>query len=117
MTSRETKRWVIPKGNLDDEESLHAAAAREAEEEAGVRGIVCPTPLGTFQYLKRKGSGEPIMTDVSVFGLDVTEELVDWKESAERERRWFSLVAAAAAVDEPDLGDLILAFGRSIAGD
>lgn len=113
VTSRETKRWVIPKGNVAGGVAPHAAAAVEAEEEAGVRGAVCPTPLGSFRYRKRKGSGASLMADVEVFPLSVSEELADWKESKQRERRWFSLAGAADAVDEPDLADLIRSFGAS----
>ena len=89
VTSRETRRWVIPKGNLADTIVPHAAAAQEAEEEAGVRGAVCPMPLGSYRYRKRKGSGASLMADVDVFPLAVTEELADWKEKEQRERRWF----------------------------
>ncbi len=113
VTSRETKRWVIPKGNFGSSISPHAAAAKEAEEEAGVRGSVCPTPLGTYRYRKRKGSGASLMADVEVFPLAVSEELDDWKECGERERRWFALGDAANAVEEPDLRDLIRSFNAS----
>ena len=81
---------MIPKGNFANTVSPHAAAAQEAEEEAGVRGAVCPTPLGTYRYRKRKGSGASLMADVEVFPLAVSEELSDWKEKEQRERRWFS---------------------------
>lgn len=113
ITSRESKRWVIPKGNFGSNIAPHAAAALEAEEEAGVRGAVCPTPLGSFRYRKRKGSGASLMADVDVFPLAVSEELEDWKERGQRDRRWFSLDQAADAVDEPDLRDLIRSFGAS----
>lgn len=113
VTSRESKRWVIPKGNFGNNIAPHAAAALEAEEEAGVRGAVCPTPLGSFRYRKRKGSGASLMADVDVFPLAVSQELDDWKERKQRERRWFPLAEAAEAVDEPDLRDLIRSFGAS----
>jgi uncharacterized protein Yka (UPF0111/DUF47 family)/ADP-ribose pyrophosphatase YjhB (NUDIX family) len=113
VTSRESRRWVIPKGNFANNVSPHAAAAQEAEEEAGVRGAVCPTPLGTYRYRKRKGSGASLMADVEVFPLSVSEQLTDWKEKKQRERRWFSLSDAANAVDEPDLRDLIRSFNSS----
>lgn len=93
--------------------SPHVAAAREAEEEAGVLGPVCPTPLGSYRYRKRRGSGASLMMDVDVFPLAVTRELPSWKEQQERERRWFTLSEAADAVEEPDLGDLIRSFGPS----
>ena len=113
VTSRESGRWVIPKGNFANTVSPHAAAAREAEEEAGVRGAVCPTPLGTYRYRKRKGSGASLMADVEVFPLSVSEELSDWKEKKQRQRRWFSLSDAANAVEEPDLRDLIRSFNAA----
>ena len=113
VTTRETKRWVIPKGNLANGVAPHLGAAEEALEEAGVEGAVCPVPLGTFRYRKRKGSGASLMADVEVFPLAVNRELDDWPEKTERERRWFSLADAAAVVDEPDLADLIRSFGAS----
>jgi hypothetical protein len=113
VTSRETKRWVIPKGNFANNIVPHAAAAQEAEEEAGVRGAVCPTPLGSYRYRKRKGSGASLMADVEVFPLSVIQELEDWKEKKQRQRRWFSLAEAADAVEEPDLRHLIRSFGAS----
>ncbi len=110
VTSRGTGRWVIPKGNVGPTASLHAAAAAEAEEEAGVCGALCPVPIGAYRYRKRRGSGASLMVDVDVFPLAVTQELDDWKERAERERRWFSLADAAKAVDEADLRELIQSF-------
>ncbi|TGX56361.1 DUF47 family protein [Sphingomonas gei] len=113
ITSRGTGRWVIPKGNPMSGMAPHAAAAQEAEEEAGVLGPVCPTPLGSYRYRKRRGSGASLMMDVDVFPLAVLRELPDWKEKRERERRWFTLAEAADAVEEPDLRDLIRSFGAS----
>ena len=110
VTSRGSGRWVVPKGNIPSRLNPHQAAAREAEEEAGVRGAVCPTPLGSFRYRKLRGSGASLMADVEVYPLAVTSELASWKEDGERTRRWFSLPDAAAAVDEDDLGHLIRSF-------
>ena len=111
ITSRENKRWVIPKGNPTPGLAVHAAAALEADEEAGVRGLVCPTPLGSYRYRKRQRNGASLMVDVDVFPLAVNRELDHWKEQAERERRWVPLHDAAEMVEEPDLADLIRSFG------
>ena len=111
ITSRENKRWVIPKGNPTSSAVAHAAAAIEAEEEAGVSGLVCPVPLGSYRYRKRRPNGASLMLDVDVFPLAVNRELPSWKEQNERERRWFTLPEAADAVDEPDLRDLFRSFG------
>ncbi len=111
ITSRQTRRWVVPKGNPLSGMSHHAAAAVEAEEEAGVLGAVCPTPLGTYRYRKRRANGASVMYEVELFPLSVTHELHEWKEMDERERRWFPLREAASAVDEDDLKALINSFG------
>jgi len=111
ITSRENKRWVIPKGNPTPGLAVHAAAALEADEEAGVRGLVCPTPLGSYRYRKRQRNGASLMVDVDVFPLAVNRELDHWKEQSQRERRWVSLHDAAEMVEEPDLADLIRSFG------
>jgi predicted phosphate transport protein (TIGR00153 family) len=112
ITTRGTKaRWVLPKGNQGSAATPHLAAAREAEEEAGVLGAVCPVPLGSYRYRKRQGSGASLMVDVDVFPLAITDELGSWKEQGERERRMFSLEEASSAVDEEDLGILIHSFG------
>jgi predicted phosphate transport protein (TIGR00153 family) len=111
ITTRGTKaRWVLPKGNPATTLAPHVAAAREAQEEAGVLGAVCPVPLGSYRYRKRQGSGASLMVDVDVFPLAITEELDAWKEQGERERRWFSLDEASDAVEEEDLGSLIHSF-------
>lgn len=109
VTTRESRRWVIPKGNPSGDAS-HLSAAKEAEEEAGVRGVICPHPLGSYRYRKTRRNGASIMLDVDVFPLAVTEELSKWKEQHEREHRWFSLGEAAEAVEEEDLRDLIRSF-------
>lgn len=111
VTSRGTGRWVIPKGNAMSGLTQHEAAALEAEEEAGVIGSICPMPIGSYQYRKRRKSGATLMVDVDVFPLAVTHERDDWKEKSQRERRWFTLAEAAAAVDEHDLADLMHSFG------
>jgi uncharacterized protein Yka (UPF0111/DUF47 family) len=91
----------------------HAAAAQEAEEEAGVLGLICPTPLGSYRYRKRQRNGASLMIDVDVFPLSVSRELETWKEQGQRERRWVSLNEGADMVDEPDLSHLIRSFGPS----
>jgi uncharacterized protein len=110
ITSRETRRWVLPKGNPIRGLANHEAAAHEAFEEAGVSGIPCPTPLGQYAYWKRRRNGQVKKATVALFPLAVTDQAEEWPEQDERETQWFDLPAAAAAVDEPDLSRLIGAF-------
>jgi predicted phosphate transport protein (TIGR00153 family) len=110
ITSRDTGRWVIPKGNRIKGLRNHEAAAHEAFEEAGLVGIPCPISIGNYNYNKLRRSGDARLATVDVFPLSVTGELPEWPEQHEREVRWFSLAQAAAAVEEPDLKILIARF-------
>jgi 8-oxo-dGTP pyrophosphatase MutT (NUDIX family) len=107
ISSRETRRWVIPKGWPMKKREPPDAAAREAFEEAGVEGEVERTAFGRYSYLKRLADGSDVLCLVEVFPLRVQAEGGEWPERDERTRRWFSPRAAAAAVDEPELKALI----------
>jgi predicted phosphate transport protein (TIGR00153 family) len=110
ITSRDTRRWVIPKGNLIRGLDPHQAAAREAFEEAGISGIPCPTAIGSYRYTKRRRDGSDRNIQVDVFPLAVITQFDNWPEQAERSTRWFTLPEAAAAVDEPELSAIITGF-------
>ena len=107
ITSRETKRWVIPRGNPIAGLSPSDAAAQEAWEEAGVKGETGTEPLGAYRYDKRRLNGSTVPAEVQVFAMRVTEEADAWPEAHERERRWFAPADAADSVDEPELKALV----------
>lgn len=114
ITSRETHRWVIPRGNPISGLSPRASAAQETFEEAGVKGQVEKKPIGTYDYDKRK-DGTSVPTRVEVFPLAVKVESSKWPEQSERKRHWFDPEEAAKAVEEPGLASLILAFAAKNA--
>jgi 8-oxo-dGTP pyrophosphatase MutT (NUDIX family) len=115
VTSRETKRWVLPKGWVEKRHSPADQAAQEAYEEAGIRGRVASAPIGCYAYAKRLRDGASVTCEVEVFALEVEHLLEDWPEKAERERRWFTLPDAAAAVQEGGLGSLMLSLAAPTA--
>jgi 8-oxo-dGTP pyrophosphatase MutT (NUDIX family) len=115
VTSRESRRWVIPKGWPIKGRKPHLAAAREALEEAGVTGRVTKKPRGSYGYVKRLKNGAPLECRVQVFPLKVERQRKRWPEQHERSAQWFAASEAAAAVDEPELKALIDDFARSIA--
>lgn len=114
VSSRETRRWVLPKGWPMKGLKPHAAAAREALEEAGLEGRIGKDEIGSYNYDKRLGNGLSIPCKVTVYPLEVSRQKAKWPEKDERQTRWFSFKEAAAAVDETDLGDLIRAFGEAL---
>jgi 8-oxo-dGTP pyrophosphatase MutT (NUDIX family) len=106
VTTRETHRWVIPKGWVPKGVRPHKAAEREALEEAGVEGVIDSEPLGSFTYLKRlKIRSVPV--EVTVYVLKVTRQRRSWRETRDRQRRWVPLQVAPDVVEEPDLAELL----------
>jgi 8-oxo-dGTP pyrophosphatase MutT (NUDIX family) len=115
VTSRETRRWVVPKGWPWRKMKDYDAAAGEAWEEAGVKGTVIQQSVGSFTYSKRiKSKLRPL--EVFVYVLEVVEEANSWPEHQQRERRWFAPIAAADLVSEPDLKRLLLELDRDAIG-
>jgi len=109
VTTRETRRWTVPKGwpmkGLKD----HQAAAVEAEQEAGLIGRTSKASIGDYLYWKRRESHFDLVR-VAVYRLDVEQHAVQWREMGQREVRWFLNDDAAALVDEAGLSALIEAI-------
>ena len=110
ITSRETKRWVIPKGWPMEGLTDYEAAKIEAYEEAGIDGRIFHAPLGHFDYEKRLKSGEVKTVRVQVYGLQVSELKRIWPEKHQRKRKWFSPANAAQLVAEEQLKEIIAAL-------
>jgi 8-oxo-dGTP pyrophosphatase MutT (NUDIX family) len=108
VTTPGGKRWVIPKGSLDEGERPRDAAIRETEEEAGVIGELETKPLGRYQFTRANERYE-----VEVYLMRVTTVLDSWLESGQRRRRWIAVDKAAALV-RPELQPFIQMVERLI---
>jgi 8-oxo-dGTP pyrophosphatase MutT (NUDIX family) len=119
LTSRETGRWIIPKGWPVKRMKPWEAAAREAYEEAGLLGSVGREPVGTYLYDKRLDNGRTVVVEVTVFPMAVRQQLEDWPERGERRSRWVTPGQAAMLVEEGGLVDILLeaAQGLSTGGE
>lgn len=115
MTSRDTGRWVIPKGWPMNGKCSHEVAAREALEEAGVRGTIEKETLGSYTYAKVLKDGLTVSCKVQVYVLEVSELAKNFKEKGERTLEWVSCDEAVKRVREPELRDLFLLFKRRMA--
>jgi 8-oxo-dGTP pyrophosphatase MutT (NUDIX family) len=112
-TSRDTRRWVIPKGWPMKGRKPHIAAAIEAVQEAGLLGKIEKVKLGEYFYEKRIKGGGAFLCRVEVFPLRVERQRKNWPEKKQRATTWFPYRLAAEQVEEPDLRGLILAFGAA----
>lgn len=108
ITSRESGRWIIPKGWPMEGKTASAAAMQEAWEEAGVRaGTAESQAIGSYHYQKRLKHGLAVPVETLVYPVTVEEMRDEFPEAQERKRKWFSPSEAANLVDEPELKSLL----------
>lgn len=110
VTSRDTRRWIIPKGWPMDGLTPANAAAQEVWEEAGARGKGYDVCIGLYSYRKWLSDDEILPVIVAVFPVKVRTLEDDYPEASQRRRKWFSLKKAASKVEERDLRQLIETF-------
>jgi 8-oxo-dGTP pyrophosphatase MutT (NUDIX family) len=111
VTSRDTGRWLIPKGWPMKGRKPWEAAAQEALEEAGLIGEIGKTPVGHYTYFKRRKAHFDFCR-VDVFLLTINKQRKKWREQGQRKTQWFTFDEAATLVDEPGLVSLL----RELAG-
>jgi 8-oxo-dGTP pyrophosphatase MutT (NUDIX family) len=114
ITSRDTGRWVIPKGWPTLGLRPPDSAAREAMEEAGLTGQTADRSIGFYHYEKRLADGSAVLCTVETFAFEVEEQLTSWPEQDQRRTQWFELQEAADAVQEPELSAMILRLASLI---
>lgn len=110
ITSRTTKRWIIPKGWPIPGKTLAQAALCEAYEEAGIRGAVEATPIGRYDYEKSDVPQEVSRFSVDVFAVFYSHQEKKWPERGQRVFEWLSREEAAERVAEPGLKEIFLTF-------
>lgn len=89
---------LFPKGGWENDETVEEAAAREAIEEAGVRGDIVHF-LGSYDFKSKTHQDACCpegMCRAAVFALHVKEELNSWPEQSTRQRTWLTVPEAAS---------------------
>jgi hypothetical protein len=112
MSSRETRRAVVPKGWPIRNRKSWKTAEIEARQEAGLVGEIARRHVGQYRYWKRMDSSF-VLVKVSVYPLRVTRQLTEWPEKHERTQSWMPPHDAATLIDETELGEIIIAFAQS----
>jgi 8-oxo-dGTP pyrophosphatase MutT (NUDIX family) len=100
ITSNDGQRWGMPKGLIEPGLTPAESAAKEAFEEAGVRGLLGGA-VGSYSFAKWGGT-----CWVDVFLLRVEEILEQWEEQ-HRTREWLGVEEAVARVSRAELGELV----------
>lgn len=115
ITSRGTRRWIIPKGWPIPTLTPHETAAREAFEEAGVVGSIGEAPVGNYTYMKRLQNRSVVKCRVKVFPLEVLRQHRLWPERSQRRKKWLVTEKAAEQVYEPGLRTIIRSLSTRLA--
>lgn len=115
ITSRGTRRWIIPKGWPIPNLTPHETAAREAFEEAGVVGSIREATVGNYTYMKRLQNRSVVKCRVKVFPLEVQRQHRLWPERSQRCKKWLVTEKAAEQVYEPGLRTIIRSLSTRLA--
>jgi 8-oxo-dGTP pyrophosphatase MutT (NUDIX family) len=107
ITSRDTGRWVIPKGWPMKKRKPHQVAQQEALEEAGIVGQAAKRSFGSYQYEKRLSGGDAVTCVVKVHLLSVSDTVEEFAERGQRQMTWMAPRDAAKEVNEPELSKLM----------
>ncbi len=111
ITSRDTGRWIVPKGWPIDGLDGPGAALQEAWEEAGVtKADIEDEPIGLYEYAKGLGEGMTVPVETRVYLTRVRDLSEEYPEASLRKRAWFAPKDAANLVDEPDLKAILQAI-------
>lgn len=111
VTSRDTGRWIIPKGWPIRGLNASETAVQEAWEEAGVKGrAASPDPIGRYTYTKRKSSGLDVAVETLVYDVPVSALADSFPEADQRDRKWVRPDEAAEMVNERELKTILRQF-------
>ena len=110
VTSRDTGRWILPKGWTMKGKTGSEAAAIEAWEEAGVQGKIASEPVGVYSYLKLRDKAPDLPCMVLVYPLCVEKLSARFPEHRQRRLKWMGRTKASKSVREPELAALLRSF-------
>ncbi len=102
LVTSQKGNWIFPKGIVEPGETLEETAAKECREEAGIRGSVLPTPVGSYADRKWKRD-----CHVVLYLMRFAENVEPWEERIIRERRWCDYEEANYRIKKRELRELL----------
>ena len=110
ISSSKNNHYVIPKGIIEPGLSSLQSAAKEAYEEAGIKGTIDLNVIGKYSTIKWKAE-----TTIEVFSMKVTQVVDDkyWTEK-HRGREWLSFEDAIKILHQQELKPILLKFQQQL---
>ena len=112
VTTRQSRRWIVPKGWPIKRLTPSKSAAREAFEEAGVRGKIGVRAIGNFRYKKTGQNGADPDYEVKIFPLLVRRQSATWPEPGQRVVQWVDPEKAISLIREPEMKAIVAKFAK-----
>lgn len=94
VTKKKGPHWIFPKGQQEHKMTYPDVAMMEAEEEAGIKGIITARPI-RLPYVKAR-----VICNLLAYPLSVETVMDDWQEREERQRKVLSLQKAYKVSDQ-----------------
>lgn len=110
VRTRDTGRWILPKGWPEPDRPAFETAVIEAYEEAGVRGLPDKRAYASFRSYKGLANGLRIRTRVLVFKIESTDVLQRFPEKGQRQVSWIPISEAIERADEPGVKKVLRRF-------
>jgi len=105
ITSLRKKKWIIPKGIVEEGQTDRETALTEAFEEAGIGGNLLPDLWGCYDQEKWGG-----LCRIKIFALEVRSLADHWPERDLRSREWFEARKAAQLLANKELKRIVQRF-------
>ena len=108
ITSIKKKKWIFPKGIVEENLTSRESSIKEAFEEAGIKGELLPQKFGKYKYKKWGGTCK-----VKVYALNVDTVFDSWAEEF-RERKWVKLREVDKFIKSKKLLNIVDQFYNSL---
>jgi len=108
VLSSSKKHYIIPKGIIEPGLSARESAAKEALEEAGIKGNTTLEPVAHYYYRKWQARCKVSVYLMEVIGM-LNED--DWEESY-RSRQWFKVDIAAQKIKQQALKPILIDLNK-----
>ncbi|MEP5181942.1 MAG: NUDIX domain-containing protein [Rhizobiaceae bacterium] len=109
VTSQTRGRWILPKGLAKTGETHAETCAREAFEEAGIKGQVLEDFPITVPITKQTDDGKQAVP-VTYYPMLVNDQSDDWPEVETRERHWALIDDSPKVAFREDIMGLVQQF-------
>lgn len=99
-------RWALPKGHLEQKESIWKAALREVQEETGLKDLKIIRKINYTKYFFKE-KGRLILKIVYLFLMQALDPILNIQKQEIHDAKWFNPQSAIEKTDYQNLKPII----------